>query len=402
MFDLIVVGGGAAGFFAAIQLKEQAPQSKVLIIEKSNKVLAKVRISGGGRCNFTHACFDPRELVEFYPRGNKELIGPFNQFGPGDIMAWFDDKGVPCNIEEDGRIFPASNSSETIINTFLNACSQHNIEIRTQTSFKDFKLVETGFSVSTSGQELLTKKLLLAPGSAPALWKWSANKGLKVVNPLPSLFTFNIKSKVLNGLMGLSVPDVEVNIKGTKFSSTGPLLITHWGLSGPAILKLSSWAARELAGFNYQYTLQLNLSGLDRRDVEELILDKKRNSGNQKVLKHQLMPFPKRLWASLMEHAGIDDRNYADLTKTNMENMTMVLSNLELTVNGKTTFKEEFVTCGGIDCSEVNFKSMESKKFPGLYFAGEFINIDALTGGFNFQAAWTESYIAAKHIATSI
>lgn len=397
-YDLIVIGGGAAGFFCAIQCAERKPHMKILILEKSNKLLSKVRISGGGRCNVTHACFDPREMTSFYPRGNKELRGPFHQFLCGDMMGWLSDQGVETKIEEDGRVFPVSDSSETIINCFMRLCERYKVEIKTSSLVTDIHPAGREWEVQTRDAIYTGKSILMATGSTPAIWDLLAKKGHAIIPPVPSLFTFNISNKLIEDLPGLSVPNARVKILDTKFEDEGPLLITHWGLSGPAVLKLSAWAARELNALNYHFKISVNWCGIEPSQLKEKIQHIRQNQGKKQVQNLSPAPVPKRLWHRMVEILELKNKNYADLRSQDIDAVISMMLTCELEVKGKSTFKDEFVTCGGIDTKEVNFKQMESKLFPGLHFAGEVLNIDAVTGGFNFQAAWTGAFIAAKAI----
>lgn len=397
-YDLLVIGGGAAGFFGAIQCAERNPEMSILILEKSNKLLSKVRISGGGRCNVTHACFDPRDMTAYYPRGNKELRGPFHQFLCGDMMGWLSDQGVETKIEEDGRVFPQSDSSSSIINCFMNLCEKYKIQIKTSHLVTDLNLTQTGWEVHTREEIYTADSVLMTTGSTPAIWDLMAKKGHSIIPPVPSLFTFNIKDKLLTELPGLSVPQAKIKILGTKFEDSGPLLITHWGLSGPAILKLSAWAARELHALDYSFQIAVNWCGEEESTLRNKLQEIRQSQGKKQIQNLAPFPLPKRLWHRMVEILGLKNKNYASLRAQEMEALVEIMGACKLAVKGKSTFKDEFVTCGGIDTKEVNFKSMESKVLPKLYFAGEVLNIDAVTGGFNFQAAWTEAYIAARAI----
>lgn len=401
-YDLIVVGGGAAGFFCAIQCAERNPGMKILILEKSKEVLSKVRISGGGRCNVTHACFDPIEMTTHYPRGNKELLGPFHKFLCGDMMGWLEDHGVETKIEEDGRVFPASNTSETIIHCFTQLCTTHHIEVNTRTGVEKISQTSSNWQIATSYKNYAANQLLIATGSSPSFWKLIEKIGHTIVHPVPSLFTFNIKHPLLKDLLGISVPNATISIKGEKYSESGPLLITHWGLSGPAILKLSAWAARTLYDKKYNFEIAVNWAGNDKEFVFSEIVDQRKHHGKKKILNQPLFNLPKRLWQRMISLLKLNAANFADLNSNQIEALVNSISEFKLTVSGKSTFKDEFVTCGGIDTKEINFKTMESRLFPGLYFAGEVINIDAVTGGFNFQAAWTEAFLAAEAITQHI
>jgi len=395
-FDIIIVGGGAAGFFTAINIVEKNPKLKVAILERGNEVLSKVRISGGGRCNVTHACFEPNELVKFYPRGEKELRGPFHQFCSGDTVEWFSNHGVELKIEEDGRMFPVSNSSQTIIDCFLQATQKLGIVVLTGQSVQSIFKKDNFWKIETQTENYITEKLILATGSNPKIWEMLQNFGHAIVNPVPSLFTFNIKDSRIKELPGVSAV-VSVKVKDTKLTSTGPLLITHWGMSGPAILKLSAWGARILFEKNYQFTIFVNwLNDLDADDTEKILKELKQEHAKKAVSKKSPFDFPNRLWESLVLASNIqEETKWADLSKIQLQNLAKQLTNSSFQVNGKSTFKEEFVTAGGIDLKEINFKTMESKLHENLYFAGEIINIDAITGGFNFQNAWTSGFIVA-------
>ena len=403
-FDIIIVGGGAAGFFTAINIVEKNPKLKVAILERGAEVLQKVRISGGGRCNVTHACFEPNELVKFYPRGEKELRGPFHQFCSGDTIEWFQKHGVELKIEADGRMFPVTNSSQTIIDCFLKATQKLGIAVLTgqsvQSIFNPEVSGEKFWKVETQTENYLTEKLILATGSNPKVWEMLQNFGHAVVSPVPSLFTFNIKDSRIKELPGVAA-QVTVKVKDSKLTSRGPLLITHWGMSGPAILKLSAWGARILHDKNYQFTIFVNwLNDADTADVEKKLKELKQEHAKKSVSKKSPFEITNRLWESLVLASGIEvETKWADLSKIQLQNLANQLTNATFQVNGKSTFKEEFVTAGGIDLKEINFKTMESKLHKNLYFAGEIVNIDAITGGFNFQNAWTSGFIVANAIS---
>jgi hypothetical protein len=410
-FDIIIVGGGAAGFFTAINIVERNPHLKVAILERGKNVLEKVRISGGGRCNVTHACFEPNELVKFYPRGEKELRGPFHQFCSGDTIEWFDKHGVELKIEDDGRMFPVSNSSQTIIDCFLNATQKLGISVLIGQSVQSIYKKDNCWQIETPSEQYLTEKLILATGSNPKMWELLQTFGHAVVSPVPSLFTFNIKDARIKDLMGVAAL-ATVRVKDTKLSATGPLLITHWGMSGPGILKLSAWGARILHDKNYQFTIYVNwLNDVETEDAEKLLKELKIEHAKKAASKKS--PFdladaqfagprvPNRLWESLVLASGIEsETKWADLSKIQLQSLAQQLTNGCFQVNGKSTFKEEFVTAGGIDLKEINFKTMESKLHENLYFAGEIVNIDAITGGFNFQNAWTSGSIVANAITS--
>ena len=396
-FDIIIVGGGAAGFFSAINIVEKNPKTKVAILERGSEVLSKVRISGGGRCNVTHACFEPNELVKFYPRGEKELRGPFHQFCSGDTVEWFSNHGVELKIEDDGRMFPVSNSSQTIIDCFLEATQKLGITVLTGQSVQSIFKKDNFWKIETQNENYIAEKLILATGSNPKIWEMLQNFGHAIVNPVPSLFTFNIKDARIKELPGVSA-QVSVKVKDTKLTSTGPLLITHWGVSGPAILKLSAWGARILFEKKYQFTIFVNwLNDIDTDDVEKILKNLKQEHAKKAVSKKSPFDFPNRLWESLVLASNIQEEiKWADISKIQLQNLANQLTNSSFQVNGKSTFNEEFVTAGGIDLKEINFKTMESKLHENLYFAGEILNIDAVTGGFNFQNAWTSGFILAN------
>lgn len=402
-FDIIIVGGGAAGFFTAINIVEKNPKLKVAILERGADVLQKVRISGGGRCNVTHACFEPNELVKFYPRGEKELRGPFHQFGSGDTIEWFEKRGVELKTEADGRMFPVSNSSQTVIDCFIKATQKLGIAVLTGQSVQSIFSAEVSgeiyWKIETQTEKYLVEKLILATGSNPKIWEMLQTFGHAVVNPVPSLFTFNIKDSRIKELPGVAAL-ATVKVKDSKLESTGPLLITHWGMSGPAILKLSAWGARILHDKNYQFTIFVNwLNDADPEDIQKKLKELKQQHAKKSVSKKSPFELTNRLWESLVLAAGIEaETKWADLSKAQLQNLTNQLTNGTFQVNGKSTFKEEFVTAGGIDLKEINFKTMESKLHDNLYFAGEIVNIDAITGGFNFQNAWTSGFIVANAI----
>lgn len=398
-YDLIIIGGGAAGFFAAINIMEKNPSYKVAILERGKEVLTKVKVSGGGRCNVTHACFIPNELVKFYPRGERELKGPFNTFCSGDTIEWFSNRGVELKIEDDGRMFPTTDSSQTIIDCFLKEAQKYKIDVLTNQSVKSLFPSNDFWKIETTTEVFACKKIVIATGSNTKIWELLQDLGHQIIEPVPSLFTFNIKDNRIKDLMGVSA-QVAVKVKEANLKSEGALLITHWGMSGPAILKLSAWGARELNKLNYQFSIQVNwLKDLNFEEVMEELLQLKIENAKKQIDKFCPFDFPKRLWESLLTASEIElQTKWADLSKKQMVNLSNQLTNGVFKVNGKSTFKEEFVTAGGIDLKDVNFKSMESKVLPNLFFAGEILNIDAITGGFNFQNAWTTAYIASQSV----
>lgn len=398
-FDIIIVGGGAAGFFTAINIVEKNPTLKVAILERGKTVLEKVRISGGGRCNVTHACFVPNDLVKFYPRGEKELRGPFHQFCSGDTIEWFESHGVELKIEEDGRMFPTSDSSQTIIDCFLLATQKLGIQVLTGQSVQLIFKSDTYWKVETNHETFACQKLIMTTGSNPKIWDMLAELGHTIIPPVPSLFTFNIKDTRIKDLMGVSA-FANVKVKGSRLEASGPLLITHWGMSGPGILRLSAWGARELFDKKYLFTLQVNwLNDISFDEATDKLKELKQEHAKKAISKKSPFEFPNRLWENLVLASNIDsETKWADLTKKQLTDLANQLTNAEFQVNGKSTFKEEFVTAGGIDLKEINFKTMKSKLHENLFFAGEIVNIDAITGGFNFQNAWTSGFIVAQNI----
>jgi len=398
VYDYVIAGGGAAGFFSAINLLENNANLNVLIIEKSQKFLDKVRISGGGRCNVTHACWEPKELVKFYPRGAKELLGPFHRFMTGDMVAWLEEHGVETKIENDGRIFPASNKSQTIIDCFLGQAQKLGIDTRISTALKDFEYTANRFEIQTnSNQTILSKKLVITTGGTKSIWDLLASKDIQITTPVPSLFTFKINDPLISDLPGLVAENARLKIQGFPMETIGPILVTHWGLSGPGVLKLSSWAARYLHGHDYKIEVMINWLDDSEENISEHIKLRKATHGSHKISHDNFLSIPKRLWKNICSNANVSDINWGDLSKREMKKIISILHHTTFEIAGKTTNKDEFVTSGGVELTEINFKTMESKKIPNLFLAGEVLNIDALTGGFNFQAAWTEGWIIAQN-----
>ncbi len=397
-----IIGGGAAGFFAALHLAEIDPYCEVHVFEKSTQLLSKVKGSGGGRCNVTHACFDNRTLVQFYPRGSKQLSSPFKEFSPIDTIAWFKERGVTLKTEADGRMFPVTDSSQTIINCFLEEAQRLGVRIHTQQGVSSFVQENNQWKITFSDQsQFVADALLIATGSSELIWNQLKSLGIKIEEPAPSLFTFNVKDMNLHELSGTSVEHTSLKIQGTKLKTEGPLLITHWGMSGPAILKLSAWGALDLKALNYNFTLSISFLPAENDQSLMDFLKNLRSKESRKQV-NSFSPFDeisKRLWNYLLGKSDITQQlNWADLSNKDLQRLVEELLHGQYKVNGKSTFKDEFVTCGGVSLDEINFKTYESKKYTGLFFAGEVINVDAVTGGFNFQHAWTSGWIAAEGI----
>jgi len=395
---IAIIGGGAAGFFTAANLGEKLGNQTV-IFEQSSNPLQKVRVSGGGRCNVTHACFDPRELVEFYPRGKKELLSVFNKFQPGDTMEWFENRKVPLKIEEDNRIFPISNSSMTIIECLLNQVEKNKVEIRLSEGINKIEKKESHFLVHTKSEVYSFDTIIFTPGSSGKSMDILRNLGHSIVRAVPSLFTFNIKDNRLKDLMGVSFEHAEISIPELKMDSEGPLLITHWGMSGPGILRLSAWGALELNRLNYMFEIQINFIQKEKEECIDFLNEFKIEHAKKTVYKMNPFSFPKRFWHRILEVLNISEEMvFSHLTKQQIQQISEELTEGVYKVNGKSTFKEEFVTAGGVDLKEINFKTMESKIVPNLFIAGEILNIDAITGGFNFQACWSEGFLISEFL----
>ncbi|WP_417427959.1 NAD(P)/FAD-dependent oxidoreductase [Halpernia sp.] len=392
---VIIIGGGAAGFFCAANLDEK--KFEVLILEQNSDVLQKVKISGGGRCNVSHACFDARDLVNFYPRGNKELRSVFSRFQPADMMQWLENRNVELKIESDNRIFPVSNSSSSIINCFVDEIQNKKFEVKNQQSVQKIIKENDKYLVKTKIEESKADFVVFTSGSAPKSLKILEELNFKTVPPVPSLFTFNIKDEVLKDLMGTSFLNAEVAIPALKMEESGPMLITHWGLSGPAILKISAWKALELAKLKYQFEILINFLGIDIETAEDLFINFKENNPKKAIGTSKIFDITNRFWHRILWLSKVDlNKNISQLTKIEIQNLIENLCKRKLKVTGKSTYKDEFVTAGGVDLKEINFKTMESKNNENFYLAGEVLNIDAVTGGFNFQACWSEAWIIAE------
>ena len=403
---LIVVGGGAAGFFCAINAARLSPTLEVVIVEKTSKLLSKVRVSGGGRCNVTHACFSIAEMIKKYPRGASFLKKAFHHFFTTDTIAWFKDRGVELKTESDGRMFPSSNSSQTIVDCLMQEANRYGVEILMNKEVKAVNKVNDGFELLFSNDTTLAANFLcIASGGYPksTQFEWLHRIGHTIEAPVPSLFTFNMPGNPINALMGISVERVQVKIMGSKLAEDGPLLITHWGMSGPAILKLSAWGARELAAKNWQFGMVVNwLPAYNEQTLKDKFQLIRFDIAAQKIINRNPFLLPQRLWEYLLQQSGVNENSrWADLPAKEQNKLIKNICAQEFSVNGKTTFKEEFVTSGGIALEEVEHASMQSQIAPGLFFAGEVLNVDGVTGGFNFQNAWTTGWIAAKAIAAN-
>lgn len=400
---MAIIGGGAAGFFTAINVAQKYPNWQVTIFEKSTKLLSKVKVSGGGRCNVTHYCFDAKKLSQNYPRGQKALYPVFKQFNPEQTIEWFKKRGVAIKREADNRMFPISDNSQTIIDTFLQEARKFRVNIKTKCGLKKLEqLQDQCWKLSFDhGETAIFDKVLIATGSQPSVWKLLAEVGLNIVSPVPSLFTFNCKDTRINGLMGLSFPHASIKVAGTKLQAAGPLLITHWGMSGPAILRLSAWGARVLAERKYDFQIIVNFFAHEKPDqIRAKILALKQSSAKKLAMNLSLEGIPKRYWLRLMEAIELKEgQRFGELSKKQTNKLIEELAQATFQVKGKSTFKEEFVTSGGVSLTEIDMKTMQAKRFPNLYFAGEVLDIDAITGGFNFQACWSEGWLISETIA---
>ncbi|HCL06594.1 MAG TPA: aminoacetone oxidase family FAD-binding enzyme [Chitinophagaceae bacterium] len=401
---LIVIGGGAAGFFCAVNAARMNPQLKVILLEKTGKLLSKVKVSGGGRCNTTHACFEIPELAKRYPRGQNFLKKSFHWFNTNDTITWFAERGVVLKTEADGRMFPTTDDSQTIIDCLLKEADKYRVAVQLNKEVKTIEKNGAAFIVSLSDNTTITADYIcIATGGYPksAMFDWLKQTGHTIEEPVPSLFTFNMPGNPITSLMGVSVPNATVKITGTRLSETAALLITHWGMSGPAILRLSAWGARVLAEQQYAFTILVNWLGTETENqLRERWQEIRESNASQKIGNKNPFLLPHRLWLYLLEACDIQtEMRWADLPSRLQNKLIQMLTTHECQVKGKTTFKEEFVTCGGIKLSEIDPNTMQSKKMEGLFFAGEVMDIDGITGGFNFQNAWTSGFLAAKTIA---
>jgi predicted Rossmann fold flavoprotein len=406
---IAVIGAGAAGFFGAITCARLNPGHKVYLLEKTSKPLAKVRVSGGGRCNVTNACFSPPILVRHYPRGSKQLRAPFEEFGPRETVEWFEELGVSLKTEPDGRMFPTTDNSATIVDCLTREARQAGVVLLTGAGVENISPVD-GFPPKPTfvlklqnGEQLQVDKVLVSTGGhpKPENYSWLQTLGHTLVSPVPSLFTFNAPHSPFRHLQGISVPRARVKVVGQKLEEEGPLLITHWGFSGPVVLRLSAWGARLLHSLQYQFQILVNWIPDYSEDALRLELaNLRKNQARKSIGTHSLFGLPNRLWKALTQLAGIAEGiRWADLPAKNQNKLVETLLRCPFDIRGKTTFKEEFVTCGGVPLGEVDMRTMESKKIPGLFFAGEVLDVDGITGGFNFQVAWTTGYLAGKALA---
>lgn len=403
---IAIIGGGAAGFFAAISIAEKRSDFDVYLFEKSANVLGKVKISGGGRCNVTNTCTEPKQLVLNYPRGSKALLGPFTQFGPAETVKWFESRGVKIKAEPDGRMFPESNTSETIVECLLQSVINAGVKVKTKCAVETFTPdngIDEGWNLTFSNNESMHfNKVVLASGSGDQIWQQLKSLNIDIVSPVPSLFTFNINDKRIRDLAGLAVTSTIVKIQSSKLTASGPILITHWGMSGPGILRLSAWGARVLAEKKYQFKIQINFIPDSHEDnvFEELVFEKGIASKKLVSNSNMFQSIPKRFWQRLVEVCGLENKIWAEAPNQALRKLAIELTAGVYEVTGKSTNKEEFVTCGGINLDEIDFKTMQLKKCKNLYAAGELLDVDAITGGFNFQNAWTTGWLAAKAITS--
>lgn len=403
---LVVIGGGAAGFFCAVNAARMSPDLHVIILEKTNKLLSKVKVSGGGRCNVTHALFDIVEMSKRYPRGQNFVKKTFHQFFTTDTIKWFEERGVRLKAEKDGRMFPVTDSSQTIIDCLMNEANSYGVEIRMNSEVRELKMQNEKFKIELdNGRDLESDFVCIACGGYPktSMFQWLKDLGHDISEPVPSLFTFNLPKHPINELMGVSIEKARVKIEGSKLVEEGPILITHWGLSGPAVLRLSAWGARELALKSYEFKVHINwMPEFNEQSLKEQFQEFRKTNSSKKIINHNFGFLPNRLWQFLLELSGVSNEiRFADLSSKAENLLIKNLVDYIVEVKGKTTFKEEFVTAGGINLSEVDANTMMSKKVPNLFFAGEILDVDGITGGFNFQNAWTSGWIAAKTIASN-
>jgi flavoprotein, HI0933 family len=401
---IAIIGAGAAGCFAAANIPYKEGQ-EVVVFEKTGKALQKVKVSGGGRCNTTHACFDVPELITRYPRGKQLLKRTLYEFSPTETIAWFGERGVRLKTEDDGRMFPVTDESQTIIDCIWQEMMKQQVQVRYHKSVEQIERNDNNFTIHFGdGSTYVADKVLVACGGYPKAlqYKWLQDLGHSIQSPVPSLFTFNMPKHPITELMGVSVPEVTIKIQGTKITEQGPILITHWGLSGPVVLRTSAWAARELSERNYEFNISINwLNDVKEAELREQITELRQQQGKHLVNTKNPFNLPKRLWEYMMQQCGVkDDTRWGDLPAAAQNKLVEMLLRDSYAIKGKTTFKEEFVTCGGISLNEIDPLTMQSKLVPGLYFAGEIMDVDGITGGFNFQNAWSSGYIAAQQLAS--
>ncbi len=404
-YPVIIIGGGAAGLFSACKCAEFLPKGSVLVLEQSLKLLSKVKISGGGRCNVTHSCFDPKELVRNYPRGNKELIGPFSKFQPKDTVAWFSERGLPLKTEQDGRMFPVTDDSQSVIDVILGEAEKKGVEIQLGMKVLSIKKEKNLFEIECkSGASFSSSLLLLATGGTPEGMLRAKELGHSIIDPVPSLFTFNIPDSTLLDLSGISLQNVKISLPELKIEGKGPILLTHWGFSGPAILKLSARAARELHNVEYRTSVAIDwMPEISYEDIKNIFEQMKKEKVGKSRDKEIFSEIPKNLWTRFLELSDIDpNRCWGEISAAKQSRLIEKIKKDVYKINGKTTYKQEFVTAGGVCRSEIDFRKMESKIISGLYFAGEILDIDGITGGFNFQAAWTGGWIAGENMGAAL
>lgn len=398
---VIVVGGGAAGFFTAINIVEKHPDYQVDIWEKTDKFLSKVKVSGGGRCNVTNKRSLPSELITFYPRGNKKLHPLFKRFTTTDMVTWLENHNVRTHAEEDLRMFPASNNSQTIVDCFVNAAWDLKIKLHARRGLAKLEQTEGGWLLSDGKETELADKVVICTGPSPAVWNMMVDLGLELSSPVASLFTFHIQDERIHELYGVPFSNVRVRVVGTKIEDSGAMIITHWGLSGPAVLKVSSWGARELSEMNYRFEIMINFLDQPAEEIRKALLTEKEQNPKRMVVNYPIGGLPKRFWERMTAYSGIASETlFEDLSKANINKLVEELAQGKYRVEGKSAFKEEFVICGGIKLSEINLDTFESRKHPGLFLAGEILDIDGLTGGFNFQACWSAGWVISESITS--
>ncbi len=397
---IIIVGGGAAGFFVAANIDKE--KYETILLERAKNPMQKIKISGGGRCNVTHACFDPKELVNFYPRGNKELRSVFTKFQPGDTIAWFEKRGLELKTEADNRMFPTTDSSQDVMDILLNSALANDVQIKYKSGVTKIEREENLWKVQTKNQDYLADIVVFCTGSSPKAYKILTDLSIEIEDLVPSLFTFNIKDKTLENLMGTSFENAVVKIPKLKAEEFGPLLITHWGLSGPAVLKLSAWCARELHKLKYDFAINVNFLGISMEEANEKILKYKQDFPKKSLAQAKIFEITQRFWKNILEINQIEEKKkIANLSKKEKQLILKNLCACEFTVKEKSTFKEEFVTAGGVKLRQIDFKTMRIKELEDFYIAGEVLDIDAITGGFNFQACWSEAWLISESLNNS-